>query len=77
MKKLYRSSHDRMISGVCGGLGEYFGIDSVIIRLIWAFSFLVGGFGLLAYIIAAVVIPLEPVGSESEKKSISGFRGLK
>ena len=57
-KKLMRSSTNKMICGVCGGIGEYFNIDPTVIRLIWAIL-TVGGFGsgLLVYIIAAVVIP--------------------
>ncbi len=55
-KKLYRSKKDRKISGVCGGLAEYLNIDPTIIRLIWIF-FCFFGAGILAYIIAALVIP--------------------
>jgi len=57
MKKLYRSKKDRIIAGVCGGIAEYAKIDSTLIRLIWAISILFGGFGILAYIIAWIVIP--------------------
>jgi phage shock protein C len=59
MKRLYRSRQDRMISGVCGGVAEYFNIDPTIIRLaLVAFTFLSWGIGgLLFYIIAAIVIP--------------------
>ena len=56
MKKL-RKSRDRKISGVCGGVAEYFGWDPTIIRLIWAVLFLCYGTGLVAYIIAAIVMP--------------------
>lgn len=56
-KKLYRSRMNRQVSGVCGGLADYFNIDATIIRLIWLLAFLFGGTGLLAYIIAAIVIP--------------------
>lgn len=55
-KKLYRSLNDRKLAGVCGGLGEYFGIDSTLIRLIWAVLGMTGA-GLIAYIIAAVIVP--------------------
>ncbi|MGN0335204.1 MAG: PspC domain-containing protein [Lachnospiraceae bacterium] len=57
MRKLYRSSQNRMISGVCGGIGEYFGIDPTIVRLIWAVFSLIYGAGIVAYIIAAIIIP--------------------
>jgi phage shock protein PspC (stress-responsive transcriptional regulator) len=57
MKKLTKSSTDKMIWGVCGGFANYFGIDATIIRLIWAVLFLCAGTGLLAYIICAIVMP--------------------
>ncbi len=57
-KRLLKSSSNRMISGVCGGIGEFFGIDPTVIRLIWAILTFFGlGSGILIYIIAAVVIP--------------------
>jgi len=56
-KKLYRSEKDRMIGGVCGGLAEYFNIDSSIFRLIFVFVLLYGGSGLLVYLILWVVLP--------------------
>ena len=60
MKKLYKSNTDKKLSGVCGGIAAYFGVDSTLIRLIWVVFTLLGGSGLLAYIICAVVIPNEP-----------------
>lgn len=59
-KRLYLSNVDKKICGVCGGVGEYFGIDSTVIRVVWAILGLVYGTGLLAYIIAALVIPRSP-----------------
>lgn len=56
MKKLTRSSN-RMICGVCGGIGEYLGIDPTVVRLLWVLLSALGGAGLLAYIIAAIIIP--------------------
>ena len=56
-KKLYRSKKHRMIAGVCGGLGEYFDIDPTLIRLGWVILTLGMGIGLLAYIIAWIIIP--------------------
>jgi len=58
MKRLYRSKKDKIIGGVCGGIGKYFNIDPVLIRILWLFFIFVGGAGILAYIIAWVVIPL-------------------
>lgn len=59
-KKLYKSATNKKICGVCGGLGEYFGIDSTLVRLAWVVFSLCGGAGLLAYIIAAIVMPNDP-----------------
>lgn len=59
-KRLYKSLTDRKISGVCGGLAKYFGVDSTLIRLVWILSFCCAGTGLLAYILAAMVMPDEP-----------------
>ncbi len=59
MKKLYRSRNQRMLAGVCGGIGEYFNIDPTLVRLGFvALSFLAGG-GLFAYILAVIIIPSE------------------
>ena len=55
-KKLYRSSTNRVI---CGVLGEYFGVDPTVVRLIWVLI-ACSGTGLIAYIIAAVIMPLNP-----------------
>ena len=60
MKKLYRSRDNKVLAGVCGGIGEYFEIDPVIIRLIWIVLTMIWGFGLFLYIIAIFLIPLEP-----------------
>lgn len=59
-KKLYRSNKDKKLAGVCGGLGEYFQIDPVIIRLIFVLIAFGGGAGLLIYLIMALVIPNNP-----------------
>ncbi len=59
MKKLYRSRRQRILGGVAGGLGEYFGVDPVIIRLIWLVLILFGGVGFLGYLIAWIIIPIE------------------
>lgn len=59
-KKLYRSSTDKMIAGVCGGLAKYLGIDSTLVRIIFALLVVGVGSGLLLYIILAIVMPLEP-----------------
>ena len=61
MKRLYRSTHDRMLCGVCGGIAEYFQLDPTLVRLGWALFSILGGSGVLAYIIAAIIIPNDPV----------------
>lgn len=59
-KRLYRSSSNKVIAGVCGGLGEYFGIDPVIIRILAFILILPGGLpGVLPYLILWVVTPSE------------------
>ena len=58
-KKLYRSRNSRMLCGVCGGIGEYFNIDPTLIRLAFVLFGCTGG-GILAYIIAAIIIPAGP-----------------
>ena len=60
-KRLYKSNQNKMLDGVCGGIAEYFGIDPTVVRLIWALFSLMGGCGILAYIIAAIIIPRNPV----------------
>jgi len=60
-KKLYRSRFNRMISGVCGGFGEYFDIDSTIIRVIAVFLLLFGGVSFLVYIVLWIIIPNAPL----------------
>ena len=58
-KKLYRNTQNKLIAGVCSGLGEYLKIDPTIIRLIWALIALSGA-GLIAYLVAALIIPEKP-----------------
>jgi phage shock protein C len=66
--KLYRSRKDRMLLGVCGGLGKYLGIDSTIIRIVFV---LLGfcGFGIIAYIVMAIIVPQE----ETQKATPQGI----
>ena len=58
-KKLYRNTSNKMIAGVCSGLGDYLKVDPTIIRLIWALIALSGA-GLVAYLVAAIIIPEKP-----------------
>lgn len=57
-KKLYRSSKNKMIGGVCSGIAEYFDVDPTLVRLGWVVgTFITGGAGVLAYIIAWIIVP--------------------
>ena len=58
-KRLYKSSFDKKICGVCAGIANYFDIDPTVIRLAWVVFTLLGGSGIIAYIIAAIVMPNE------------------
>jgi phage shock protein PspC (stress-responsive transcriptional regulator) len=66
IRKLHRSVDDRMIGGVCGGVGKFFGIDSTVIRLLFVLSIFLGGGGIFVYIVALFIVPLE---EEEPKKT--------
>lgn len=59
-KRLYKSNENRMLAGVCGGIAEYFNMDPTLIRLGWVMFCALGGSGIIAYIIAAIIIPRNP-----------------
>lgn len=59
-KRLYKSNKNKVLCGVCGGIAEYFHVDPTLVRLGWIVFCALGGSGLLAYIIAAVIIPNDP-----------------
>jgi phage shock protein C len=61
-KRLYRSRSDRKLGGVCGGLGEYFGIDPTFVRLAFVILTLIHGSGLLIYVGLCLLMPEEPIG---------------
>ena len=60
MKKLYRNQNDMKIAGICSGIGEYFDVDPVIIRLIFLLGLFLGG-GLIVYIIGWIIIPMKEI----------------
>lgn len=60
VKRLYRSKKDRLIAGVCGGIAEYFNVDPTLVRLAWVVLALGWGTGVLAYIIAWIIVPEDP-----------------
>ncbi len=57
MKKLCRSEKEKKIAGVCGGIAEYMDLDPTLIRVLWVLFIFLGGSGLLAYIICAIIMP--------------------
>lgn len=59
-RKLMRSRTDRKIAGVCAGFAEYFDLDITIVRVVWLLVAIFGGGGIIAYIIAWIVVPEEP-----------------
>ena len=61
--RLYRSRSDRMLFGVAGGMADWFDLDPSLVRLVWALLVVAGGVGLVLYVIAAIVIPEEPLGA--------------
>lgn len=56
-KRLTKSAVERMVCGVCGGIAEYFNVDVTVIRILWVIFTLMGGSGIIAYIIAAIIMP--------------------
>lgn len=62
-RKLYKSDRDKMLAGVCGGIAEYFAIDSTLVRIALVFFTICGGSGILLYIIALIAMPSRPAFS--------------
>lgn len=60
-KKLRRSCSNSMLAGVCGGIGEYFNIDPTLVRLGWVLFSCLGGSGVFAYIVAAIIVPKDEI----------------
>lgn len=58
-KRLYRIESGKMLAGVCGGIAEYFNLDPTLIRALWILFCVLGGSGILLYIILAVIMPSE------------------
>lgn len=71
MKRLYRSNSNKVFSGVCGGFGDYFNVDPVIVRLLWVVgTFVSAGLGFWGYVLASVIIPR--IDEHGEEKRNSG-----
>lgn len=65
-KRLYRTDEGKVLAGVCSGLGEYFEVDPVLIRLLWLFFACLFGSGIIAYLIACLVVSKKPYNEESD-----------
>ena len=59
-KKLYRSTSNRMLVGVCGGVAEYFNIDPTVVRVVWGVASIFAFAGVIAYVVCAFLIPEKP-----------------
>ena len=69
-ERITKSKTDRVIDGVCGGLAEYFGIDSVLVRLVFVVLVFFSGFGLLLYIILVIIMPGAEKAGQPPKETI-------
>lgn len=72
-KKLYKSATDKKLDGVCAGIAKYFDIDPTLVRLGWAIVSLFAGAGIVAYIVAAIVMPREPVNHDFSSGSTTSL----
>ena len=70
-RRLYRSRDDEVIAGVCGGLGKYFDLDSTLFRIGFVLLVFAGGAGILAYVLAWIFVPEEPLGASAEPAGVS------
>lgn len=73
-KRLYRSETNKVISGVCGGLGEYFDVDPVLVRVVTVILVLATGVGIFAYIVAWIIVPQREQSFESEQSTATDSR---
>lgn len=69
-KRLKKSAYNKIISGVCGGLGEYLSIDPVFFRLIFLFGILLGGWGIIIYLVFTIILPKDTVTGEIDPEEI-------
>lgn len=60
-KRIFKSTRNKVLTGTCGGIGEYFNVDPTVIRLVFCIAFFVWGTGLMVHIVAALIIPNAPV----------------
>jgi phage shock protein C len=71
-RSLYRCRHDRRIAGVAAGVAEFFDLDPTLVRLVWFASIFFGGFGLLLYIVMAIIVPNEPLSEQELAAAAEG-----
>jgi len=71
VRRLYRSRKDRMISGICGGIGEYFKVDPVLVRVVAILLVFTGGVGVVAYIAGLFIIPEQPLAENEPEEQPS------
>ncbi len=74
-KRLYKSRSERMIDGVCGGLAEFFGVEVTLIRITWVLLTLLGGSGIILYLAAMFIIPVNPVPLAATPRATSSSAG--
>ena len=75
VRKLYKSRNDKVIDGVCGGLAEYLCVDSTLIRILWLLSILLHGLGLIAYLLAVILVPVNPEHQNPKDKKEKKKKG--
>ena len=74
MKRLVRIREDSVLAGVCGGFGQYFNLDSALVRILWVFFTIFGGSGILAYLVAVFIIPDETTAKDvTPRRLIDGI----
>ena len=74
MKRIVRTRDDSVLAGVCGGFGQYFNLDSALVRLLWVFFTIFGGSGVLAYLVAVFIIPDESTAKDvTPRRRIDGL----
>jgi len=66
-RRFYKSRKDKMIDGVCGGLAEYLKVDGNVVRIVWLLSILIKGLGIIAYIFAMIIIPVNPAHKDMKE----------
>lgn len=71
MNKLYKSATDRKVCGVCGGIADYLGVDSTVVRLIACILFFAFGLSLWVYVIASLIMPEPPVNAYNQDSDIN------